>query len=67
MKRRLTEGTPGFVSIVAMVETVWVLDRVYGLSAHKIAAAVVRWVNLTKDLRVRATPDEMLKAARALH
>ena len=40
--RRLTEETPGFVSIVAMVETVWVLDRAYGLPAHEIAAAVER-------------------------
>jgi len=27
IERRLTEETPGFVSIVAMIETVWVLDR----------------------------------------
>jgi predicted nucleic-acid-binding protein len=26
LERRLTEDNPGFVSIVAMVETVWVLD-----------------------------------------
>lgn len=30
------------------------------------ASGVVRWVNLTEDYRVRATPDEMLKAAKAL-
>ena len=40
IERRLTEENPGFVSIVAMVETVWVLDRAYGLAAHEIAAAV---------------------------
>ena len=33
---------PGFVSIVVMVETVCVLERAYGLPAHKIAAAVER-------------------------
>jgi peroxiredoxin len=47
-----------------------------GVNDHDIARpaefrldslGIVRWVNLTKDLRVRATPDEMLKAARALH
>jgi peroxiredoxin len=47
-----------------------------GVNGHDIArpaeflldsSGIVRWVNLTKDLRVRATPDEMLKAARALH
>jgi len=31
---------PGFVSIAAMVETVWVLDRAYLLAANEIAAAV---------------------------
>ena len=39
---RLTEEEPGFVSIVAMVETVWVLDRSYGLTPRQIAAAVER-------------------------
>lgn len=40
--RHLTVNNPGFVSIVAMVETVWVLDRRYRLSAHQIAATVER-------------------------
>ena len=38
----LTEEEPGFVSVVAMVETVWVLDRSYGLAPREIAAAVER-------------------------
>ena len=42
IERRLTEENPGFVSIVAMVEIVWVLDRAYGFSAREIAAAVER-------------------------
>ena len=42
IERRLTTDNPGFVSIVAMVETVWVLDRAYGLPKHEIAAAVER-------------------------
>ena len=42
LERRLTTKNPGFVSIVAMVETVWVLDRAYGLTAQEIAAAVER-------------------------
>ena len=42
IERRLTEESPGFVSIVAMVETVWILDRACGLPDHKIAAAVER-------------------------
>ncbi len=40
IERRLTEENPGFVSIVAMAETVWVLDRAYSLGAREIAAAV---------------------------
>ncbi len=42
MERRLTAKNPGFISIVAMVETVWVLDRGYGLTRREIAAAVER-------------------------
>ena len=39
-ERRLSEANPGFVSIVAMVETVWVLDRAYGFASDQIIAAV---------------------------
>ena len=42
IERRLTTENPGFVSIAAMVETVWVLDRAYGLPKHEIASAVER-------------------------
>jgi len=42
LERRLTPKNPGFVSIVAIVETVWVLDRAYGLTASEIAIAVER-------------------------
>ena len=40
IERQLTEENPGFISLVTMVETVWVLDRVYGLSKHEVAKAV---------------------------
>jgi predicted nucleic-acid-binding protein len=39
---RLTEGNPGFISVVAMVETVWVLERAYGLADDEVAAALER-------------------------
>lgn len=39
IERQLTQARPGFISLVTMVETVWVLDRVYGLSNREIAAA----------------------------
>jgi predicted nucleic-acid-binding protein len=42
LERRLTEKNMGFVSIVAMVEIVWVLDRAYGFSRQAIAATVER-------------------------
>ena len=41
-ERRLTEEEPGFVSIVAMAETAWVLERNYGLNAYELAAAIER-------------------------
>ncbi len=41
-ERRLTPRNLGFVSVVAMVETAWVLDRAYGLTAQEIATAVER-------------------------
>ena len=36
------EDEPGFVSVVAMAETVWVLDRRYRFTDEQIAAAVER-------------------------
>ena len=42
LERRLTRRNLGFVSVVAMVETVWVLDRAYGLTAQEIATAIER-------------------------
>ena len=30
------------------------------------SSGVVRWVNLTEDFRVRATPEQMLSASKAL-
>ena len=42
IERQLTQADPGFISVVAMVETVWVLDRAYGLASHEIAVAIER-------------------------
>ncbi len=38
----LTEQTPGFISIVALAETIWVLNRAYGLTEKEIAAVLER-------------------------
>ena|SRR2546421_6257551 len=42
IERRITEENPGFVSIVATVEIVWVLERAYGLATQEIARAIER-------------------------
>ncbi len=64
IERRVTETNPGFVSVVAMVETVWVLDRAYGLTAHEIAAAVERI--LQADALVVEDEQEVFTAMIAL-
>jgi len=42
LEHRLTKNNPGFVSVVVMVETAWVLDRAYGLTAQETATAIER-------------------------
>jgi peroxiredoxin len=51
------------------------LHKGAGADGHDIArpaeilidsAGVVRWINLTDDLRVRARPEQMLQAAKSL-
>src|SRR6202790_4800950 len=64
IERRLTEENPGFVSIVAMVETVWVLDRAYRLAVNEIAAAVERM--LQTDVLVVENEQEVFRAMIAL-
>ena len=64
IERQLTEENPGFVSVVAMVETVWVLDRAYGLADHAIAAAIER--ALRADVLVVESEQEVFAAMIAL-
>ena len=63
-ERRLTEREPGFISLVTMVETVWVLDTVYGLAAQEIAQAVERM--LQADTLVIQNEQEVFTAMIAL-
>ncbi|MGA3054937.1 MAG: type II toxin-antitoxin system VapC family toxin [Candidatus Korobacteraceae bacterium] len=42
MEQHLTEQTPGFVSVVALAETTWVLERVYRLRKQEIAIVIER-------------------------
>jgi predicted nucleic-acid-binding protein len=46
IEHRLTEEEPGFVSVVAMAETVWVLERAYRFSDDDIAAAIERTLQI---------------------
>jgi predicted nucleic-acid-binding protein len=64
IERRLTEENPGFVCIVAMAETVWVLDRACGLAMHEIAAAIERM--LQTDVLVVENEQEVFTAMIAL-
>lgn len=64
VERRLTEENPGFVSIVAMVETVWVLDRAYRLGRLEIAATIERL--LQADMLVVENEQEVFAALIAL-
>ncbi len=41
-ERRLTEQNPGFVSVVAVTEMVWVLERSYGFSESDVSSAIER-------------------------
>ncbi len=46
IEHQLSATNPGFVSMVAMVELVWVLDRVYELTSQEIAAAIERMLQV---------------------
>jgi predicted nucleic-acid-binding protein len=61
---RLTDRDPGFVSVVATVETVWVLDRAYGLSDEEIVAAIQRMLRI--DVLVMENEQEVFAAMTAL-
>jgi predicted nucleic-acid-binding protein len=64
IEQRLTREKPGFVSIVAMVEIVWVLERAYRLTPHEIVGAVERM--LQTDVLVVENEQEVFTAMIAL-
>jgi predicted nucleic-acid-binding protein len=64
IEQRLTEANPGFVSVVAMVETAWVLDRAYRLADKEIAAAIERM--LQTDVLVVESEQDVFTAMIAL-
>jgi predicted nucleic-acid-binding protein len=63
-EHRLTAADPGFISLVTVAETVWVLERAYGLSRAEIAAAVERM--LQADLLVVQNEQQVFTAMIAL-
>ena len=65
IEQELTEENPGFLSVVVMAETVWVLDRAYGLADHAIAAAIER--TLQADVLVVESEQEVFAAMIALN
>jgi predicted nucleic-acid-binding protein len=64
LERRLTRTNPAFVSVVVMVEAVWVLDRAYGLTGQEIAAAVERLLQV--EVLVIENEQEVFTAMLAL-
>jgi predicted nucleic-acid-binding protein len=64
IERRLSGKNLGFVSVVAMAETVWVLDRAYGLSDEDLVAAIER--TLQADVLVVESEQEVFAAMIAL-
>jgi predicted nucleic-acid-binding protein len=64
IERRLSERDPGFISVVAMVETVWVLQRAYGLDNLEVATAIER--TLQADALVVENEQDVFTAMIAL-
>jgi predicted nucleic-acid-binding protein len=60
IERGLTEEESGFVSVVAMAETAWVLERIFGLTAEAIAAAIERMLEV--DVLVVESEQEVFTA-----
>lgn len=56
MLRRLSPETPGFITLVALAETVWVLERTYGYPRSSIVS-VVEQMLATDNLVVEREED----------
>ncbi|MGA2795558.1 MAG: type II toxin-antitoxin system VapC family toxin [Roseiarcus sp.] len=64
IERRLTPENPGYVNVVAMAETAWVLQRVYDLSDESLAAAIERILQI--DVLVVENEQQVFAAMLAL-
>lgn len=56
IEQELTEADPGFVSVVALIETLWVLDRRYSMTRQETVAVVERLLQ-TENLVLEHEPD----------
>jgi predicted nucleic-acid-binding protein len=64
IEQRLTRDDPGFVSVVAMAETAWVLERSYDFAGVEIASAIEAM--LQADVFIIDSKDEVFTAMIAL-
>jgi predicted nucleic-acid-binding protein len=64
IERRLSEQDPGFISIVALAETVWVLERHYRFTNSQIAAAIERLLRV--DTLIVESEQQVFEAMTAL-
>jgi predicted nucleic-acid-binding protein len=64
IERRLSDENPGFISVIAMAEMVWVLQRAYGLSDEEVVAAIER--TLQADVLVVDCEQQVFAAMTAL-
>jgi predicted nucleic-acid-binding protein len=64
IERRLTAENPGFISVVAMAETVRVLERTYDLADRDIAATIERL--LQADVLIVESAQQVFAAMMAL-
>ncbi len=64
IERRLTEAEPGFVNLVALVETVWVLRRAYRYSRADVADEIERLLQI--ESLVLAHENDVFTALTAL-
>lgn len=64
IEERLSEDNPGFVSVVVMVEAVWVLSRAYHMASKEVAAVIERL--LQADVLVVQSQQDVFTAMTAL-
>jgi predicted nucleic-acid-binding protein len=64
IERRLTPERPGVISLVTVVETVWVLGSVYGLTDRAVANTVERM--LQADTLIIQNEQQVYTATMAL-